>query len=92
MRPWKSLITRCASSLRPPRASKFANPYAASGLLGSNRARRAVLSTLWGGINVSSSRTISEKDLQNIVVAEGGKELAHELEAKGYEHIAGKAA
>jgi hypothetical protein len=32
-----------------------------------------VLSTLWGGINVSSSRTISEKDLQNIVVAEGGK-------------------
>jgi Fe-S cluster assembly ATP-binding protein len=26
------------------------------------------------------------------IVAEGGKELAHELEAKGYEHIAGKAA
>jgi Fe-S cluster assembly ATP-binding protein len=26
------------------------------------------------------------------IVAEGGKELAHELEAKGYEHLAGKAA
>jgi Fe-S cluster assembly ATP-binding protein len=26
------------------------------------------------------------------IVAEGGKELAHELEAKGYEHIVGKAA
>jgi len=26
------------------------------------------------------------------IVAEGGKELAHELEAKGYEHIAGKTA
>ena len=26
------------------------------------------------------------------IVAEGGKELAHELEAKGYEHMAGKAA
>ena len=26
------------------------------------------------------------------IVAEGGKELAHELEARGYEHIAGKAA
>src|SRR5205085_9911882 len=26
------------------------------------------------------------------IVAEGGKELAHELEAKGYEHITGKAA
>jgi hypothetical protein len=32
-----------------------------------------VLSTLWGGINVNSSRTISEKDLQNFVVSEGGK-------------------
>ena len=29
---------------------------------------------------------------QGKIVAEGGKELAHELEAKGYEHIAGKAA
>ena len=29
---------------------------------------------------------------QGRIVAEGGKDLAHELEAKGYEHIAGKAA
>jgi len=29
---------------------------------------------------------------QGKIVAEGGKELAHELEANGYEHIAGKAA
>jgi hypothetical protein len=32
-----------------------------------------VLSTLWGAINVTSSRTINENDLQNFVVAEGGK-------------------